>query len=989
LLLKKIRSSSSIESQKLSKAQKLLLWRLSKEAEYLAILEHPNIIPLYDREKRNTGESYFTMRKVEGKTLAQILKEKQEGSQKYQELQLLSLFQKVCDAVGYAHSRSIIHRDLKPANIMLGSFGEVYVMDWGIAKKLGSKEENPTEETEAFWSKEEYSDFFQTIGGLGTPGYMSPEQIACASEVDCRTDIFALGRILRECFTGYSPSEEFQKIFQFHKAHRQGKALLEEDPEKYLQIPPDIQAIVLKATDPVKENRYASVQALVNDLELYQKNMQVSARQYPIQVILWKWMQRNKKRILFLSFLVLLLLLFWGYHLQRKSYEEQERKALLEKERSEKWQNLLKEADQEEQEAFALGEPQGNQEIEQQISSLLSALHFYNSALQIQPNSVITEEKKLKVGEALLNLCYQTQDYKLAHYVAKDLGNLSQLPSSEKKRLLEEVENERNRIATQHLTLFKNWEARFRSGNQTQGEVEEALFAIAKMPEEAIFEELISILKEALTYFFQESSRHPKTEEFYHLMGTALGRLENPKAAPYLLDALKQLAKKLAAVRLSNRSPSETRYLIILGQALGYCSVQGLSREFLDIRFALGKDFIFWTETEQTFKKLATLDQMTKFSASSAKEYHQRGFLKYETKDDIGALEDLTQSIEKDPQQALTYLHRGWVYSRLLRYKEAIEDYNYALRLQPQSADIYQDRGLAQFQLKNYKAALEDYTNALRLNPEFIVIYNNRALVHQSLGNYAAALQDYQQVLERDPQFTGAYNNRGHMKQLLEDLQGALDDYNTALKFFPKDTGILNNRASLKASLKDFEGALRDWTIALEIDPQNASFYYNRGLLKYNFNRIADALPDFDQALRLNSHYGEAYFLRGTVKIKLKQFQEALEDYQQAENYLKTDPDLYRNRGLLWIQLKDEKKALDDLTEAFRLNPHYVEEDVFQDFSTLLLNQSILSYRHKDFERSSQLLVQLQSYLTPAHPLSSQVQKMLEQVKLQSTPKKE
>jgi tRNA A-37 threonylcarbamoyl transferase component Bud32 len=128
--LKRIREVGT-SSQQLTQQQKIKCLRLQKEAAITAQLEHPNIVPLYDLQEAQ-GEFYFTMRKVTGETLRSILKNKPQ----YSEAELLSIYFKVCDAVAYAHTRNIIHRDLKPDNIMVGQFGEVYVMDWGLAKEL-------------------------------------------------------------------------------------------------------------------------------------------------------------------------------------------------------------------------------------------------------------------------------------------------------------------------------------------------------------------------------------------------------------------------------------------------------------------------------------------------------------------------------------------------------------------------------------------------------------------------------------------------------------------------------------------------------------------------------------------------------------------------------------------------------------------------------------------------------------------------------------
>jgi eukaryotic-like serine/threonine-protein kinase len=163
-------------------------------------LEHPSIVPVYDLERSDSGELYFTMKRVRGRTLRSILDALRNGDVQtdtaYPPRKMLAAFQSVCLAVAFAHSRGIVHRDLKPENIMLGDYGEVYVLDWGIAKVIGEREATspsvrpPAERTD-------------TVAGsiLGTLGYMAPEQLRSNDSVDDRADIYALGAILFEILT--------------------------------------------------------------------------------------------------------------------------------------------------------------------------------------------------------------------------------------------------------------------------------------------------------------------------------------------------------------------------------------------------------------------------------------------------------------------------------------------------------------------------------------------------------------------------------------------------------------------------------------------------------------------------------------------------------------------------------------------------------------------------------------------------------------------
>ena len=173
--------------------------RFIREAKVLARLEHPNIVPVHELGQNDEGLIFYTMKLVKGRSLQAILDDLARGAagtvERYQLDRLLSVFLKVCDAMSFAHSRGIIHRDLKPGNIMVGDFGEVVVMDWGLAKVLGNDERRMTNHER----ESAHSSFRGTPAGsvTGTPQYMAPEQARGEIDLlDGRSDIYALGAIL-------------------------------------------------------------------------------------------------------------------------------------------------------------------------------------------------------------------------------------------------------------------------------------------------------------------------------------------------------------------------------------------------------------------------------------------------------------------------------------------------------------------------------------------------------------------------------------------------------------------------------------------------------------------------------------------------------------------------------------------------------------------------------------------------------------------------
>jgi serine/threonine protein kinase len=176
--------------------------RLLQEARILASLEHPGIVPVHDAGALADGRAFYCMKYVEGQTLAQHVAGKSLSEK-------LRLLERIAEPLDFAHARGFIHRDLKPENIMLGAFGEVLVMDWGLAKAGVTGRKSAEDKISVVVPPTQDSSPLTSHGSvLGTPGYMSPEQAGgSANEADHRTDIFSLGAILAFMLTGTASGE--------------------------------------------------------------------------------------------------------------------------------------------------------------------------------------------------------------------------------------------------------------------------------------------------------------------------------------------------------------------------------------------------------------------------------------------------------------------------------------------------------------------------------------------------------------------------------------------------------------------------------------------------------------------------------------------------------------------------------------------------------------------------------------------------------------
>lgn len=183
-----------------------MLLRFKAEAQVAAQLIHPNIAPVHETGELPDGRPYFTMKLVEGDTLSVAIREYHANPNAEQFERLLRDFVAICNGVEYAHSRGVLHRDLKPINVMIGKFGEVQVMDWGLTKVLGPSATEAEIEDRGVRTLREGDVYGESQPGVrGTPAYMPPEQANGSKNLDARCDVFALGAILCQMLIGRPP----------------------------------------------------------------------------------------------------------------------------------------------------------------------------------------------------------------------------------------------------------------------------------------------------------------------------------------------------------------------------------------------------------------------------------------------------------------------------------------------------------------------------------------------------------------------------------------------------------------------------------------------------------------------------------------------------------------------------------------------------------------------------------------------------------------
>jgi WD40 repeat protein/serine/threonine protein kinase len=302
------------------------LGRFFEEAQITAQLDHPGIVPVHELGLTNDGRVYFTMKLVQGRDLQTIFDLSRAGQEGWSPTRAVGVLLKVCEAMGYAHHKGVVHRDLKPANIMVGGWGEVYVMDWGLARVLGRQDSHdlrpdverraPGSEIRSARDEVRESDTdspLLTADGtvLGTPAYMPPEQAAGKiEEVNARSDVYAVGAMLYHLLAGHPPYLHGKPL----PRRALLLAVLQGPPPSLHRIDPTVQpelaAICEKAMAREIGARYATMGDLAEDLRAFLERRVVRAYETGALAEFRKWVARN--RTLAATILAALVLLLGG-----------------------------------------------------------------------------------------------------------------------------------------------------------------------------------------------------------------------------------------------------------------------------------------------------------------------------------------------------------------------------------------------------------------------------------------------------------------------------------------------------------------------------------------------------------------------------------------------------------------------------------------------------------------------------------------------------
>ncbi|MCA8976702.1 MAG: tetratricopeptide repeat protein, partial [Planctomycetes bacterium] len=834
-----------------------LVHRFVEEAQINGRLQHPGIVPVYDMGLRTDELPYFSMKLIEGKTLNELLRQRPDP------IELLGIFEQVCHAVAYAHSRSVVHRDLKPANVMVGEFGEVHVLDWGVAKITDAERDSLARDdagvdaapgaadrpqstmfrTRAARRHEELQSRFGTV--IGTLPYMPPEQARGDLDIGPTADVFAIGAMLCQLLTG-RPAYEGETDEMYDLARRgdltSAQAALADcgaDPELI-----DLTSACLQA-DPAARPQDASVVAVrirgyLRSTEERRRKAEIEAAEARVMVA----QERRARRLtLALAAVVAMVLSGAGATYAWWNGLRRERAAAV---------TATVEAGIEDS-ARALGEHRFEETV-WQVDSVRAALRSDDATAalrdRVEPRLADLElQARLALDNARLLAELEdirmpergspgAPDYRRTDWVAVDAAYRAVFVGADMDPDADGIEAAAARIAarnapTSWAPILDEWSVlRVRAGNQAGSD---RLLAIADLVD-----------------------RDPNRTRLRHA-------LRNTDVTT--------LVRHATSDSLATDSAST---LNLLSLALQQGGERQLAIKVLRDGSRLhGSSFAIHMNLAR-----ALLSQDQNNADEACRHYLAASILRpanLEARHELAralhmflgenerAQDILIEMLAAEPDDAHLLYHLGYVQIELGRHDDAIATLRRAIELAPDDAANYTSLGSIFMAQKRLPQAIEAYRTAARLDPQQGMVFANLGIALQRAGQFDEAITVLQHALELDPEAGDAHSTLGIIAMAQQRYDDAVAHFRQAIAIDDEIPEYHTNLGYALAYQNQAEAALAAYDAALRLDRDFAPAHFNRGTLNITLGNTAAAERALWECIRSNPGYLDAYNALGAT----------------------------------------------------------------------------------------------------------------------------
>jgi serine/threonine-protein kinase len=890
-----------------------LLRRFVEEAQITAQLPHPAIVPVVELGHDDHGLPFLAMKLVRGDTLASLLEKRTRPQQDL--ARFVGIFEQVCQAMAFAHNRRVIHRDLKPENVMVGRFGEVQVMDWGLAKVRSGAAKVVVERASVAVSEvatpRRGEEEPLTAGALGTWRYMPPEQANGEMElVDERADVFSLGGLLCTILTGQPPYVGREGEVR-RKAERGdvAEALSRLDS---CGADAELVALARECLSPEMDRRPRDAGEVARQVALYERGVQERLRQAEQQraaaearaeeaKATARAEQRARRRTVGLVGVVTLALLagggaaawYWQERSTRRARAAVEAEAALTEARTwldqeadqerrdpERWAASVSLADGALQRAeAAVGSAVVDEGLRQQVLALREQVEpkIKDSRLRVELDRIRLEQTAFARGgfdraPALPRYRAVLTGYgiDLSHpEVASAVVRASRLRSELRAALEDWARSATDAAERQQLRavlaaaepevdgMRARWRAAVREGNGV------ALAALAKAGSNLPAADVVNLARD-------------------------LRRLKELRAAERLLREAHQ------------RYPADFWVNQDLGEVL------------------LGQD------PPQRAEAVRYLTAAVALRSHSSPALTNLGLALYEAGQVEEAIAACRQATVLEPKNFKAHNNLGMALAAQGKVAEAITEHRQAIALDPKYATAHTNLGIALVAQGKVAEAITEHRQAIALDPKDAKAHNNLGNALKEQGKVAEGITEYRQAIALDPKDAKTHYNLGNALQAQGQVAEAIAEYRHAIALDPKLAqahGALGN--ALKAQGQVAE-AIAEYRQAIALDPKYVMAHHNLGLALQEQGQVAEAITEYRQAIDLDAKNSMAHNNLGIALKEQGQVAEAVAEYKKSIEFDPKNALPHYNLGaLLWDVKGDYDGAIAEFRQAIALDPKF------------------------------------------------------------------
>jgi tetratricopeptide (TPR) repeat protein len=847
-----------------------LLRRFVGEARLAGQLQHPGIMPVYDVGQLADGRPFFAMKLIQGRTLAELLAER--GDPGHDLPRFLRYFEAVCQAVGYAHARGVIHRDLKPANVMVGAFGEVQVMDWGLAKRLGESPEGRVEFTPPPSDPGSATLIPAALtrpgGVVGTPGYLAPEQ-ARGQPGDQRADVFGLGAILCEILTG-APPFRIGGLDDFLAQARQGD--LTDALEGLDRCGADAELVRLAKDCLLVEpaGRPADGSAVAARLAEYLAGVQERLRRAEVGLARAEGERTRRRLAVGLAATVLALATLGGgtlllvQHYQAEQAREQARRQQAGE------SALARAADLRQQgrwaEALAMLQQarrpldERDAQVSREVTQAVVELKLVGRLEEVRLRAATWTGRSFAWARA-------DREYE-SEFRAAGLGG----PDEPAEAVAERIRASGVRAAL--VAALDAW-----AMSTTDHRRRDWVRAVARSADQggewarrlrANWADLA-----ALKVLAHEA---PLERLSPHLLDALAGALGNSReAVPFLRKAQARYPGDFwLTFSLADRLAVEEKHAEAAGFYRAALAVRpGTPAVLVNLGSRL-KDQGELDEACDCYRRAIVIDPGFVYA-------HSNLGIALASKGKVDeAIACFRKAIELDPTFQEAHFNLGLTFQGKGDPDAAIACYKKALDLDPKYAPAHTNLGAVQKDRGQLDAAIACYHRAITLDPKFAPAHNNLGNALAARGKLEEAIACFKKAIALDPRFTLAHNNLGIALQARGKVEESIACFRQALALDPRYAPAHTHLGIALAAKGQQDEAIACFRQALALDPGLAGAYHNLGLALAGKGQLDEAIACLRQAVEMNPNFAEAHCNLGHALKDRGDFALALVSYRRG-----------------------------------------------------------------------------------------------------------